>query len=260
VRTALGIKNTIPNASGVLIKRPIDLPLLDDESWLSMAVAGDWVFYLHVIRGGKIAYSTETTNFFRRYEGSTAEATYKKEIFYREIGMASRTVASLYNVPLTVLEQCQNSAKTLYEHHLDRSDEEFSHWYDYESVLTARATRLPNVMVSTMGFYPGGAEILPIRMANEFKRQGLSVILFSAGINMREDGVRRMLRNDVPVIETSCIEAMKAIIHDFGVEVLNSHQWYIQKYPLEVPDVFAELSAHVASLHGMIEHGNNCTL
>ncbi len=123
----------------------------------------------------------------------------------------------------------------------------------------ARATRLPNVMVSTMGFYPGGAEILPIRMANEFKRQGLSVILFSAGINMREDGVRRMLRNDVPVIETSSIEAMKSIIHDFGVEVLNSHQWYIQKYPLEVPDVFAELSAHVASLHGMIEHGNNCT-
>jgi glycosyltransferase involved in cell wall biosynthesis len=259
VRSAMGIKNTIPNASGALFKHPIEMPLLDDDSWLSMTVAGDWVFYLHLIRGGKIAYSTETTNFFRRYEGSTAEATYKKEVFYREIGMASRTVASLYNVPLTVLEQCQKSAKILYGHHLDRSDEEFSLWYDYESVLRARESRLPNVMVSTMGFYPGGAEILPIRMANEFKRQGLSVILFSAGINMREDGVRRMLRNDVPVIETSSIEDMKAIIHDFGVEVLNSHQWYIQKYPLEVPDVFDELKAHVASLHGMIEHGNNCT-
>ena len=259
VRSAMGIKNTIPNASGALFKRPIDMPLLDDESWLSMAVAGDWVFYLQIIRGGKIAYSTETTNFFRRYEGSAAEATYKKEVFYREVGMASRTVASLYDVPLTVLEQCQKNIKTLYEHHLDRSDEEFSLWYDYESVLRARATRLPNVMVSTMGFYPGGAEIIPIRLANEFKRQGLSVILFSAGINMREDGVRRMLRNDVPVIETSSIEDMKAIIHDFGVEVLNTHQWYIQKYPLEVPDVFDELRAHVASLHGMIEHGNNCT-
>jgi glycosyltransferase involved in cell wall biosynthesis len=256
VRSALGIKNTIPNASGALFKRPIDLPLLDDESWLSMAVAGDWVFYLHVIRGGKIAYSTETTNFFRRYEGSAAEVTYKKEVFYLEVGMASRTVASLYNVPLAVLEQCQKSVKTLYEFHLDRSDEEFSLWYDYESVLRAREARLPNVMVSTMAFYPGGAEILPIRLANEFKRQGLSVILFSAGLHPREDGVRRMLRNDVPVVETSSIEDMKAIIHEFGVECLNTHQWYIQKYPVQIPDVFDELRAHVASLHGMIEHGN----
>ena len=73
------------------------------------------------------------------------------------------------------------------------SDEEFALWYDYESILKARENRLPNVMVSTMGFFPGGAEILPIRMANEFKRQGLSVLLLNAGL-MREDGVRRMLQ------------------------------------------------------------------
>jgi len=50
-----------------------------------------------------------------------------------------------------------------------------------------------------------------------------------------------MLRNDVPLIETSSVEDVKAIIHDFGVEVLNTHQWHIQKYPLQVPDVFDEL-------------------
>jgi glycosyltransferase involved in cell wall biosynthesis len=256
VRSALGIKNTIPNASGALFKRPIDMPLLNDESWLSMIVAGDWVFYLHIIRGGKIAYNIGTTNFFRRYKSSAAEVTYKKSIFYKEVGMASRTVATLYNVPQIVLEQCRESFKNLYNYHLNRSDEEFSLWYDYDSVLRVHDSRLPNVMVSTMGFYPGGAEILPIRLANEFKRQGLSVLFLSAGLHPREDGVRRMLRNDVPIIETSSVEDVKSIIHDFGVEVLNTHQWYIQKYPLVVPDVFSELRAHVASLHGMIEHGN----
>lgn len=256
VRCALGIKNTIPNASGVLFKRPIDMPLLDDESWLSMVVAGDWIFYLQLIRGGKIAYSTETTNFFRQYEGNATETTYKKEVFYREVGMASQAVAELYNVPLTVFEQCQKSFKKLYEYHVGVNEEEFSLWYDYESVLRARERRLPNVMISTMGFYPGGAEILPIRLANEFKRQGCSVLLLSAGFNLREEGVRRMLRNDIPVIETSDVDDVKAIIHNFGVEVLNTHQWHIQKYPLQVPDVFAQLHAHVASLHGMIEHGN----
>ena len=256
VRTALGIKNTIPNASGVLFKRPIDMSLLDDESWLSMRVAGDWVFYLEIIRGGKIAYSTETTNFFRRYEGSAAEVTYKNEVYYREVGKASRTVATLYNVPLAVLEQSRRTYRIVYENKVGGSHEEFALWYDYPSVLKARERRLPNVMVSTMGFFPGGAEILPIRLANEFKRQGLSVLLLNAGLNPREDGVRRMLRNDVPVVETSSVEDVKAIIHDFGVEVLNTHQWHIQKYPLQVPDVFDELRGHVASLHGMIEHGD----
>jgi glycosyltransferase involved in cell wall biosynthesis/predicted O-methyltransferase YrrM len=256
VNTALGIKNTVPNASGAVFRRPAEMPLLDDASWLSMAVAGDWVFYLHIMRGGKIAYSKETTNFFRRYEGSAAEATYRKEIFFREVGIASRTVASLYNVPLTVLDQSRANYLTVYEYNVGRSEEEFALWYDYQSILEARETRLPNVMVSTMGFYPGGAEILPIRLANEYKRQGLSVLLLNAGLNPHEDGVRRMLRNDVPVVETADIDDVKSIIHNFGIEVLNTHQWHVQKYPLHNKDVFHELRAHVASLHGMIEHGD----
>jgi glycosyltransferase involved in cell wall biosynthesis len=134
------------------------------------------------------------------------------------------------------------------------ASDQFDLWYNRKSILQARESRLPNVMISTMGFSPGGAEILPIRLASEFKRQGLSVLLLSAGLIAREDGVRRMLRNDVPVVETPDIEDVKAIIHDFGVEVLNTHQWHIQKYPLQIPDVFKELRAHIASLHGMIEH------
>lgn len=256
VNAALGIKNTIPNASGVLFKRPIEMSLLDDEEWLSMSAAGDWVFYLHQIRGGKIAYSSEATNFFRRYEGSAAESTYRNEVFYRELGMAGRTVQELYNVPLALLEQSKKSSKILYDYHSVGSEEQFLTWYGVDSILHARANRKPNILISTMGFYPGGAEILPIRMANEFKRQGLSVLLLSAGLNPREDGVRRMLRNDVPLIETSDVEEMKTIIRDFGVDALNTHQWHIQKYPLHVPNVFDELGAHVASLHGMIEHGD----
>lgn len=256
VKDALGAKNTIPNASGAIFRRPIDMPLLDDPAWLSMRVAGDWVFYLHQIRGGKIAYSVETTNFFRRYPGSTAETSYRKDVFYREVAHASRHVASLYPVPTEVLERCRDGFKRLYDYHLGRSHEEFSHWYDFESILDARKNRLPNIMVCTMGFYPGGAEILPIRLANEFKRQGHSVLLMSAGLNPREDGVRRMVRNDVPLVETASVETLSSIIHDFGIEALNTHQWHIQKYPLQVPEVFDELRSHVASLHGMIEHGD----
>ena len=256
VTCALGIKNTIPNASGVVFRRPVDARLLDDESWLSMRVAGDWVFYLHMLRGGKIAYRPEAVNFFRRYEGSAAQATYKLELFYREVSRAGRTVAALYDVPWKVLERCRDGWEAIYFYHLpDGKRETFERWYDYESIIQARSDRSPNIMVSTMGFYPGGAEILPIRMANELKRQGHSVLLFSAGLSSREDGVRRMVNNDIPVVEGTEPEDMKAAIQAFGIEALNSHQWHIQKYPLRTPDVFDGLRRHVASLHGMIEHG-----
>ncbi|MDP5238451.1 glycoside hydrolase family 99-like domain-containing protein [Uliginosibacterium sp. 31-16] len=256
VSEALGIINTIPNASGAVFRRPVDMPLLDDEAWLSMRVVGDWIFYLHQLRGGKLAYSAETTNYFRRYEGSTAANTYKKEAFYRELNVAARAVQSLYDVPCSVIEKFRKKVREYYDWHGGKSDDEFMAWCDEGAILDARRSRTPCIAVSTMGFYPGGAEILPIRMANEFKRQGYSVVLLSAGHGQREDGVRRMLRKDIPLIETPDIEATKHLVNEFGIEVLNSHQWHVQKYPIYVSDVFSELKAHVASLHGMIEHGD----
>jgi glycosyltransferase involved in cell wall biosynthesis len=256
VSEALGIINTIPNASGAIFRRPVDMPLLEDERWLSMRVVGDWVFYLHQLRGGKIAYSTETTSYFRRYDGSTAASTYKKEIFYRELSVAAQSVQSLYETPSYIVEKFCSKVKEYYDFHGGDSDEEFRRWCGEKEILEARHLRTPNIAVSTMGFYPGGAEILPIRMANEFKRQGYSVVLLSADHGQREDGIRRLLRTDVPVIETSDVEFTKHLIHDFGIEVLNSHQWHVQKYPTQVSDVFGGLKAHVASLHGMIEYGD----
>ncbi len=257
VAAALGIKNTIPNVSAAVFRRPVDSALLRDESWLSMRVTGDWVFYLHLLRGGKIAYQPDAINFFRRYPGSTAERTYRTELFYREFGMASRAVASLYDVSIRTLEKCRDGCEKLYWWNIPKgSAAEFDSWYDYESIVDARRTRIPNIMVCTMGFYPGGAEILPIRMANEMKRQGHSVVLFSTGLNNRHDGVRKMVRNDVPVVEGRSPEAMRDAIEQFGIEVLNTHQWHVQKYPIDVPEVFGNLRSHVASLHGMIEHGD----
>ncbi len=259
VRASLGIKNTIPNASGALFRRPVDMELLDDPVWLSMRVVGDWVFYLHIIRGGRIAFVPSARNYFRRHEGSTTETMHRRAKFFQEIGLACRTVARLYDVPLSLLEHCRANYRLVYHRIVGNGDGEFDAWFDFDAVLRARAERLPNVVVSTMGFFPGGAEILPIRLANEFKRQGASVLLLSAGLHVREQGVRRMLRNDIPVMETSNLDVTMEVIDHFGIDVLNTHQWYVQKYPALRENVFAGLRAHVAVLHGMIEHGNPFT-
>lgn len=253
---AIGIINTIPNSSSAIFRRPIDLPLLDDETWLSMRAAGDWIFYLHLLRGGKIAYSVEATNFFRRYKSSTTHSWNQTDDFFRELSFAVQTAHRLYDLPVSSIEQSRKEFKSFFDTYTGKTDEHFALLFDIESIKEARTLRGPNIAVSTMGFYPGGAEILPILLANEFKRQGQSVILLSGGHGKPEYGVRHMLRNDIPVFETADIATTKEFLIDFGIEVLNSHQWHMQKYPDSVPDVFHSLKAHVASLHGMIEYGN----
>ena len=68
IREAIGIKNTIPNASAVLMRRP-DLsriaPLLRQ-----LRNAGDWMAYLEVLQRGRIAYSPLALNGHRRHGGS----------------------------------------------------------------------------------------------------------------------------------------------------------------------------------------------
>ncbi len=253
VRSALGFLNSIPNASGVVFRRPEDLTLLDDKEWLSMSVAGDWVFYLHVLHGGKIAYQGQTSNYFRRYEGSAAESTYRREVFYREVGKASLTAASLYDVPLETLEKGRNYFQEFFKSNVGEKIDRFQEWYDFDAVLETRSKRLPVVMVSLFAFYPGGAEIIPIRLANELKRQGVAVLVYSGKAMPRDNNIRRMLRNDVPLLETDDLNELKEAIGAFGVDVMNSHHWHIQRYPLDDPTVFSDLPNHVATLHGMIE-------
>ena len=255
VRKALGIKNTIPNASSVLFRRPIDLALLRDASWLRMRVAGDWVFYLWVIRSGRLAYNPSAKSYFRRYDGSSAHRTYREAQFYKEVSEACRTVASLYNVPVSILERCRDGYRKFFHAMIGDDTRTFDAWFNFASILDSTAKRTPNILVSSMGFYPGGAEILPIRLANEFKRKGHSVLFFNTGLNSYSDGVRRMLRADIPVIESSTPEGFRETLSQFGIEAHNSHQWHVQKYPTVLPNVFYGLRAHVASLHGMIEHG-----
>lgn len=260
VAESLGVVNTIPSASATVFRRPTTLPLLSDEDWLSMVIAGDWLFYLHAIRGGKIAYTTETCGYVRHPPADIGPGTCPPQTVVRELTAVARAVASLYDTPPSTLEAFSTNAVFRLSDHGGVCPPDVTTASFTEGVREARRARSPNIAIAGMGFYPGGAEVQPIRIANELKRQGHSVVFLSAGFGTRESRLRRLLRNDVPVIETRDVQLTKQLLHDFGIEVLNSHAWIVQNYPSIVPDVFTGLTAHVATLHGMIEHGNESTV
>ncbi len=67
IRDALAIKNTIPNASGVLMKKP-DLSTIR-EQLLQFRNAGDWFSYVHILASGSIYFTPKVLNSHRVHPG-----------------------------------------------------------------------------------------------------------------------------------------------------------------------------------------------
>ena len=67
IRDALAIKNTIPNASGVLMKKP-DLSAIRQQL-LPMRNAGDWLSYVHILASGSIYFTPKVLNSHRVHLG-----------------------------------------------------------------------------------------------------------------------------------------------------------------------------------------------
>ena len=66
VELALSQRNTIPNASAVVFRRPAEIEERGDLE--SLRLAGDWLFYAMRIRRGKIAYVPEPLNGHRHHD------------------------------------------------------------------------------------------------------------------------------------------------------------------------------------------------
>ncbi len=101
VEFALSQKNTIPNASAVVFRKPDDLDFADELGKLKFA--GDWLFYVMIIRGKKVNYLPEVLNFYRRHEAT---------VTHRSIRDDSQAQESLY-VKARVLETYPVSARAV---------------------------------------------------------------------------------------------------------------------------------------------------
>ena len=82
IRNYLMYKNTIPNASAVLFRKE-SLHFFDDKI-LNFKVCGDWYFWISILIGNRINYSTETTNYFRTHSNSVRNTKGNAELIELE--------------------------------------------------------------------------------------------------------------------------------------------------------------------------------
>lgn len=114
IRTALAVKNTIPNVSAVLFDRRCLQGVLDRhiEEIRAYRVAGDWLVYVLMLADGKISFSPRPLNDHRRHaQGVTISGLNESQL--EEIRSMQRYVAEKFAVPAAVTALAGTYIETL---------------------------------------------------------------------------------------------------------------------------------------------------
>jgi FkbM family methyltransferase len=257
VRTALGIRNTIPNVSSALLRHPGNLPLLSDPDWLKMRICGDWVFYLHHARGGKIAYSRNTSNYYRYHQSNASRNTYKEPHYYREHEAVGKTIAKLYRVEPSLFDKQRDFLREHWEYVF--KDEGPPAWrledeYDLSRIRAEASGRLPNVLVAGYDFATGGGEVFAIRLAGALKEKGFGVTFYDFNAQEANPEFRRLLPSNIPVVQRNEHGGgISKIIEGFGIEIVHTHHANTDDYFATRLRPNSGRPCHIVTMHGMYE-------
>ena len=262
VNQALGIKNIIPNASSVLFKKPHHLQLLDDPSWLQMKICGDWIFYLYLIRGGKVGFSQKTKNYYRIHaSNASAFKNHRQPYYYKEHEVVAKTVARLYKVSDSLFDQGYESLKRYWK--IVWQDATCPDWalddqYNLNEIKAEQAKRSPNVLIACHDFAGGGGEMFPIRLANELHEQGFPIVFYDFDGLPSNPEFQKNLLPTVPLIgRRNGRFSIASQIDDFGIDIIHTHHlqvdYYFSKALTLLKDKGRPIPRHVVTLHGMYE-------
>lgn len=81
VREALGMLNTIPNASATVLRRSAAQPHTYDPLWRRMSMLGDWSLYLKTLHDRRIAFVKEAVSFFTHTPANTCVRESREETY-----------------------------------------------------------------------------------------------------------------------------------------------------------------------------------
>ena len=106
IRDSLAVKNTIPNVSAVLMRKP-NLAEIENDL-LSLRNAGDWLVYVHLLERGDLAYVPASLNYHRRHGGSVTIGHGGLNLM-RETLLVQRRVLDRHQIPVDVESQARST-------------------------------------------------------------------------------------------------------------------------------------------------------
>lgn len=113
IRDSLAVKNTIPNVSAVLMRKP-NLAEIETDL-LSLRNAGDWLVYVHLLERGDLAYVPASLNYHRRH-GASVTIGHGGLNLMRETLLVQRRVLDRHQIPVDVNLKREAHLQATYEY------------------------------------------------------------------------------------------------------------------------------------------------
>ncbi|MDB9376887.1 glycosyltransferase [Nodularia sphaerocarpa] len=265
IQDILSLKNTIPNASAVVFRRPKSSSFT--AKLASFRFTGDWFFYISLLKQGKIAFVSETLNFHRRHLETVTNKIESQEKGIQEI---LEVKAEIYETTKISLNRISESlGRTIYEYYdlairkgvsrpkftsnenlqpnIERIQKSLHHQY------SALPTGL-NILVVIGDAEVGGGQIAGIRLANEFAKKN-RVFLCNARPDLYSHDIIGLVDKNVVFLEGSLepnswsncqeqpfnnpsqisegelrLQVVRDLIRLHQIDVILSHVWWADRF------------------------------
>jgi glycosyltransferase involved in cell wall biosynthesis len=248
-RRDFAIRNVVPNASGLVFRKP-HLSAQEQQRLFEYRFAGDWYFYALVLRGGALAYSRKARSFFRLSRSGTSRSSFFSDQHLLEHKMVLEDLDCQFRLPKEAVEEHIKALQPLFP---NKSESTLLSYLTPEPT-SAGPVRPLRICIAAHSFAVGGGEILPVELANELKGSGHHItFLVIEKIDIETTRtIRERLRADIPVVYWDDIKGnFNGFLADFGIEILNSHNVSVE-FNLFVHGMRPKVR-YVASLHGGYE-------
>ena len=214
-----------------------------------MKICGDLVFYLHLIRGGLIAYSPHAVNYLRVRPDNALQDTCSIDSYYQEHEQVAKVLPTLYQLEAGVVERQRDILRSLWRtYRQDYSEGSFKKCYDYDEIRKTALERKPNLIMASFALTAGGGETFPIKLANILKTAGYGITFLNCHKAPTEIEIRNMLLPAIPLLELDTLSKLGAVVDDMGIELVHSHHSWVDvcvSYYLEDhPDVQLIVTTH----------------
>jgi glycosyltransferase involved in cell wall biosynthesis len=247
-------RNLIPNVSAALFRSCPDLPLLQDPAWQAMKICGDWLFYLHLARGGLVGYEPGTTSQYRQHPHNTSVSLHRQRVYLEEHLSFAEQLLKLYRLEP---DDCRAMQAELHQRWQANQDDPMPEDLRVRiEALRPGSADDPdwrgNILIVVYSMIAGGGEILPLQLANILKQLGFGVTVLNCHQHPDQSGIRAMLRRDIPVVELHSLETLSTIIQELGIDVVHSHHPWVDTTIAELLQGSNDV-AHVITSHGMYD-------
>ncbi|MCM1100378.1 MAG: glycosyltransferase [Acetatifactor muris] len=262
VQNGMAIHNIIPNVSSAVFRNIHKIPEEVENICENMHLCSDWIFYLSIMKGSVVAYTNETTNYYRIHPQSTSLKVQKTGEYYSEFEQVSCFVARNYRISPDVFEQVLDNLKEHYKmNHKGADDFDVEDYYSVAKIKTYAKLRQPNAIMACYALKSGGGETYPIYLANEMACQNIAVTLLNFDLEPHDDSIAALVLSNVPAVTIRHMDYIGDILYHLGAEVIHSHHASVDYAIALWVNNNPSLGRQIITLHGMYESINaaDCT-